>query len=89
MSALEIVETFEEMAASGHQFLLENPTAYPDDYIRKNMEKFSACFEDKTILLSIIYASIYCHQMYGTSFLEYGTYHFARKSHREDRKSVV
>jgi len=83
MSALEIVETFEEMAESGRQFLLENPTAYPDDYIRKNMEKFSAFFEDKAMLLSMIYASIYCQQMYGTSILEFGTYHFAEKSHRE------
>ncbi len=83
MYSLEIVETYKEMAESGRRFMLANPTAYSDDYIRKNMEKYSAFFEDKAMLLSMLYASVYCQQMYGTSLLEFGTYHFAKKSHSE------
>lgn len=89
MSLLEIVETFEEMTESGHRFLLTYPTAYPDNYIQKNMEKFGAFFEDKELLLSMLYASVYCEQMYGTSIIEFGTYHFEKKPHSERIKYIT
>ncbi len=83
MSSLETAETFEEMTEAGRRFLQKHPAAYPDNYIRSNLEKFSAFIEDKSYLLSLIYASVYCTQMYGTSLLEFSIYHFAEKSHSE------
>jgi len=86
---MEIANNFEEMTEFGRNFLLEHPKVYPEDFIPRKMARFGQFFENDNELLAILYAAVYCQQMYGTSFIEFGTYHFAEKSHSERKQYIT
>lgn len=86
---MKIAENFEEMVELGQQFLTENPTVYPDDFVQRKTERFAPFFENDDELLKTLYAAVYCQQEYGTSLIEFGTYHFAEKSHCERKEYIT
>lgn len=86
---LKITDNFEEMALLGHDFLNMHPELYSEDYFQNLISKFSPFAKDREKLSSVLYASIYSREVYGTSILEFSIYHFAHKTHSERIKYIT
>ncbi len=86
---MEIAKNFEEMIVLGHKISNEIPEKYNDDFFKTNIERFSSLVQDKNKLFNILYASIYCKEVYGTNMTEPAMFGFFKKTHEERLKYIT
>lgn len=86
---LEITDNIEKMTELGKLFVSEHPDIYSEEFIQTMWLKAGGLFENYSEFLENFYGAAYCQQIYGTSFIEYATFHFANKSHEEKTHYVT
>jgi len=84
-----ITEDIEEILSLGRQIMADNPRRYPESLYKDFIQEFSEFIPDLKRLTDCFYSAIYCQQMYGSSFIEYGMYHFEKRTHAEKTEYVT
>jgi len=85
----KITEDSEEIKKIGYQIMAENPVRYPDRLWQEFLQKFLEFLPDEEQLRGIFSSAVYHQQIYGTSIMDYLTFRFEEKSHKEKIEYVT